>query len=295
MLRFKTPQTLGLWLHKERLSTLHGQQGLISHVEPVAYVQGKSWQFGERPKKGEKALWLFSDAEFPLAAFFRWHLERIYPLKKTTVVLVTNAQNRGISGNLWQDIFRDMPLVKVEQWQPVDILSAVHVQQQSGLLLYCEDGLAHLRVVQKGQVIESLQLGYGRYISREIRQRFHEQYGIYLALHTADSAWRKLSRPEVEQVTLEGQRQGASGSQLLLKEELHAIVLRALEPLAQEIHLLQQAYDLPCLWLMGPQQGLTGLTETLQRVFRAKIERGAASSSAFLSVFQQYLHRFRSS
>jgi hypothetical protein len=293
MFSFKSVENFGLWLQPERLTTLHGEQGIVAHVQPVAITKNKPsatagsmhWEFGQLTPD---ALHLFRDAHFPLQAFFRWHLERIHPPKKTRLLLVSSARSQGISGALWQQAFAPLALAGFAHMQPADVLVAAHVRQrkESVLLLYCEDGLAELRVVKAGQCVESLQVGYGRYIAREIRRQFYQQHGIYLPLSTAEQAWRSLTaNPAAQQVTL----QGPQGSQLLLQEELAHIVERAMAPLYEEVRLLQDAYQLPRLWLMGAQHTLEGLFPVLEQTFRGKIDRVHQPEDALMSALQLYL------
>ena len=292
MFSFKTVEHFGLWLQPERLTTLHGEQGIVAHVQPVATAKSKVtnpsmglWGFGEL---SADALHLFRDAHFPLLAFFRWHLERVHPPKKTRLLLVSSVRSQGISGALWQQAFAPLALAGFAHMQPADVLVAAHVQQrkESVLLLYCEDGLAELRVVQGGRCVESLQVGYGRYVAREVRRQFYQQHGIYLPLSTAEQAWRTLTEnPEVQQVTL----QGPQGSQLLLQEELTLTVERAMAPLYEEVRLLQEAYQLPRLWLMGAQHTLEGLFPVLEQTFRGKIDRVHQPEDALISALQLYL------
>lgn len=294
MFRFKSQQTFGLWLQPERLTTLHAEQGIVAHVQPVALPKagpgkatGCTWDFGVL---GAEALHLFEDQTFPLTAFFRWHLERVHPTRKTHLVLVSSARSQGISGALWEQAFAPLALAGFQHLQPADVLVAAHMRQHQGsvLLLYCEDGLAELRVVHRGQLVERLQVGYGRFIAREIRRQFYQQHGIYLELSTAEQAWRTLTAyPDIQQVTL----QGPQGSQLLLHEELAVIIARAMEPLYEEVRLLQSAYDLPRLWLMGAQHTLEGLFPVLEDTFQGKIDRVNQPEDALISALQMYLHQ----
>lgn len=292
MFSFKAVEHFGLWLQPERLTTLHGEQGVVAHVQPVATAKQKGsassathWDFGQLTPG---ALHLFRDSHFPLQAFFRWHLERIHPPKKTRLLLVSSARNQGISGALWQQAFAPLALAGFAHMQPADVLVSAHVQQrkESVLLLYCEDGLAELRVVKSGQCVERLQVGYGRYVAREIRRQFYQQHGIYLPLSLAEQAWRTLTEnPEMQQVTL----QGPQGAQLLLQEELAQTVARAMTPLYEEVRLLQDAYELPRLWLMGAQHTLEGLFPVLEQTFQGKIDRVHQPEDALMSALQLYL------
>lgn len=286
MFPFKSTETFGLWLQPERLTTLHAEQGVVAHVVPVATAKGQQWRFGHEEAQ---ALHLFRDQGFPLTAFFQWHLERVHPPKKTRLVLVSSARSQGVSGALWQQAFAPLALADFVHLQPADVLVAAHGYRQpqaSVLLLYCEDGLAELRVVQQGKCVESLQVGYGRYIARDIRRQFYQQHGIYLPLSTAEAAWRTLaSRPELQQVTL----QGPQGSQLLLQEELAQMIERAMAPLYEEVSLLQAAYDLPRLWLMGAQHTLEGLLPVLTERFQGRIDRVNQPQDALISALQMYL------
>ncbi len=286
MFPFKSTETFGLWLQPERLTTLHADQGIVAHVAPTALAKGSQWIFGQ----GEpEALHLSQDQHFPLTAFFQWHLERVHPPKKTHLVLVSSARSQGISGALWQQAFAPLTLAGFYHLQPADVLVAAHGHRQpqaSVLLLYCEDGLAELRVVQRGVCVERLQVGYGRYIARAIRQQFYQQHGIYLPLSTAESAWRTLaSHPDLQQVTL----QGPQGAQLLLQEELALMLERAMHPLYEEVRLLQEAYDLPRLWLMGAQHTLEGLFPVLTQCFQGRIDRVNQPEDALISALQMYL------
>ncbi|MGV3525737.1 MAG: hypothetical protein ACO1RX_16055 [Candidatus Sericytochromatia bacterium] len=258
----KAPSHFGLLLENERIILIEAEHGLVVQEPTLARRQGRHWQFGQAALAGEgPPLHLFSDLAFPQQAFFQWFLERVYPLRRMRLHLITSGFTQALAQGLWQRFFEQLGLS--ETVPVVSPLTCLAISLREGLLVWLDQGLGQLAVCRQGQLREHTAAGYGQYLARALRHYALERYQLCIDPSTASASWPRLGQAG-QQLTLQGRglQSQRSEQQLLTSEELASLYLLAFEPLRQELHYYQRLYpELPC-HLLGPQatlaQGLPG-------------------------------------
>lgn len=236
------------------------EHGCLLEVLPLASRQGKHWIFGAEAADSGTVLHLFDDAGFPLAAYFRWILERFYPLKKMDLLLLVPGQQKWVQ-SLWFELLQNLGLASFTLATPLDCLARA---LKTGLLVYLEDGLAALAVCQRGETLETTSVGYGYFLTRAMRHQVQAHYGLRIEPETATLVWQKLSAGG-QQVTVTGENlEGRRHNQMLILEDLKDIFAMALQPLIQEILYLQALYPRLDCFMLGTDAGYPSVQEILQ-------------------------------
>lgn len=250
-----------LLLQREKLTLIDHEHGLVTTAAPLAAPRAQrrnqDWVFDSPASGLPGCRQMFTAADFPLAAYLGWFLERVYPVRKQRLTLVSNLQ-QALSLSLWQHLFQSLGLREpLRVRSPLQILGAGLGQ---GVLIYLEDGLAQIGVFENHLASESSQVGYGFYLSRAIRQHVLTRHGLQIDTPTAEAAWQKMG--SAGQLTIQGRdAEDRPCRQLLIAEELAPVFAAALEPLLSEIAYLQSRYPGYGLTLLGPQASLPWLVE----------------------------------
>lgn len=252
----------GLLLENERMALIEAEHGLVVQEPTIARLQGRHWQFGQAAlAEGGGLLRLFETPHFPQEAFFTWFLERVYPLRRMRLHLITSGFTQALAQGLWQRFFEQLGLAAAVP--VVSPLQCLAISLREGLLIWLDQGLGQLAVCRQGQLRESTAAGYGQYLARALRHYALTRYELRIDPGTANASWPRLGQPG-QQLTLQGEglHSHRPEQQLLTSEEVAVLYLSAFEPLRQELHYYQRLYpELPCR-LLGPQaslaQGLPG-------------------------------------
>ncbi|MEZ0372414.1 MAG: hypothetical protein ACAI44_25210 [Candidatus Sericytochromatia bacterium] len=248
-----------LLMQRERVSLIDAEHGLVIEAAPLAAPAGKGWAFDQAAAALPGCQQMYASAAFPLAEFFGWFLERVYPVRKLGLTLVSNLQ-QPLSLSLWQHLFADIGLREPLQLRsPLQCLGSNLIE---GLLVYLEDGLAQIGVFEQRRAQEQSQVGYGFYLSRAIRQHVLAKYGLRIDSETAAEAWQRLGGER--QVTLLGRDgEGRQRRQLLIAEELEDAFAAAFAPLLSEIGFQRNFHPALPLYLLGPQAASPWLAKLL--------------------------------
>lgn len=245
-----------LYLDRSSARLIHAQHGLIRAELPLARPraslrkpqridQPKDWEFGQLAASDADALHAFQDVNFPWPAYLSWLLSPLQPWRKARLALIlpqSSASERG----LWSALLAQLGLTDCRFFDALEIL----LPTRQGILLYLHDGLARLVFRKLDSQPDTQRLGYGYYIARELRRQILTRHGLQIDFATADASWRKLACPG-QQVTIQGlNARGKRQQQLMIAEDLNQILPQALQPLLEELQLLQaQQPDAPCLLL----------------------------------------------
>lgn len=250
-----------LHLQRSGMTVLEAEHGALLEVPPLALAQGKNWTFGVGALKSSSALHLFDDAGFPLKAYLQWVLERFYPLKKIELLLLVPGQHK-LMQSLWFCLLQELSLASFTLGTPLDCLIRT---LKTGVFVYLEDGLASLAVCQQGHILESTSVGYGHFLTRAMRHQVQTAYGLRIESETAARVWQKLSSGGT-QVTVTGETfEGKLSNQMLILEDLKGLLVRALQPLIQEVAYLQALYPHLDCFLLGRDAENSGLQEVLKQ------------------------------
>lgn len=255
----RAPRPFALLLQRRRVALLDAEHGLVIEAVPVAAPQGRSWVFDQPASEIKGCKQMYAHADFPVAEYLRWFIERVYPVRKLRLTLVSNVQ-QPLSLSLWQHLFADLGLREpLRVRSPLQCLGGALI---NGLLIYLEEGLAQYGAYRSRAAEEIGQVGYGFYLSREIRRYVQAQHGLRIDAGTAEQAWQRLGSER--QLTIQGlDAEGRLRRQLLIAEELEKVFAAAIEPLLAEIADLQNAFPLLPLHLLGPQAELPWLSALL--------------------------------
>lgn len=252
----KRLEPLGLLLTPTESCLLSSSQ-LLQQRPLLAVRQGKRWVFGQAATLLATEPVTPAEAQFPWAAFLQDFLEPVAGLRKKQLVLILATPQ--LWPGLWEPLLERLG---VAQWQLL-AFAEVLLPTRSGILVYLEHGLAQVVVRRQRELLAQEQIGYGYYLTRELRKQVFERHGILLELKLAERIWQKLWRPG-QQVTIQGKSlEGENRSQLLISEDLKTIFQQALQPLKQELCFLGDCYQLPIV-LAGPESALPGLAVGLQ-------------------------------
>ena len=234
-----------LYLDRSSARLIHAQHGLIREELPLARARTatlrkqasrnpKDWLLGQQAAAEPEALHAFRDERFPWEAFLSWLLSPLQPWRKARLALIlpqSSASERG----LWNTLFAQLGFSQCLFLDPLEVI----LPTQEGILLYLHDGLARLAQRKEGQLADTQRLGYGYFIARELRRQILKRHGLQIDFGSADTSWRKLASPE-QQVTIQGlNANGERQSQLIIAEDLIQILPQALQPLQEELQLLQ--------------------------------------------------------
>ncbi len=273
----KNTRPFALLLEPERVALIDAEHGLVIQEPPLAHLNPKGkWAYGSAAAGQPGCKSLQGSADFPLAGFFAWFLERVYPVKRQQLCLLSLESRRPLSISLWTHLFGQLGLREpLQLMSPIEPMAkALAASSRSGMLLYLGEGQAQLAGIRPSQV-ELSQVGYGFYLTRAIRQHVIERHRLPIDMPSAEQAWQRLGGTgdaSSRQLTLEGRDpEGKVTRRLLIAEELEPLFSAAIEPLIREISHLQRPGELQ---LYGPQADLPWLLPVLkQRLQAAKLQQ----------------------
>lgn len=262
----KNSRPFALLLEQERVALIDAEHGLVIQEPPLASPLPKGkWAFGSAALSQPGCRQLQSAPDFPLAGFFAWFLERIYPVKRQKLCLLSLESRQPLSISLWAHLFGQLGLREpLQLMSPIEPMAAgLAASSRSGMLLYLGDGQAQIAGVRPGAV-ELSQVGYGFYLTRALRQHVIERHRLPIDSPSAELAWQRLGGPAesgARQLTLEGRDlDGKPTRRLLIAEELEPLFTAAVEPLIREINHQQPSSEIQ---LYGPQASLPWLMPIL--------------------------------